>query len=410
MAEGSAPRWLHTNRISPLASYASPEQLQVFGTGTVEIYFRVPPDLHFGSQETVPLQLKYKYRGVSSGHKGSITVKLNGTFVASIGLPPEGQNETDLITRTLPVNVLALSQFGNTLTFDFSFGNDNQGPATSANLYGAILKDSTLDLRGIPGFAEMPNLNLFGEAGFPFTRYPDLSHTAVVLPREPAVEQIGLALDMLANMGARTGSPGIRVAVVESERVGEVRDRDLLVIGSAKDQPLFRNWPLPLRVETDGFQLGLVRGPLQRVKLWLNRGYGAGRQKLADVLGATTPPESGTMEMESPEQPGQTAVVLVSVNPNDLEALSAIVMPAPNSPGVTGNICLLASDEFHCSDWNDQPYFIGKQSLYGWTNFWLVRYYLLVPTLLALVVFVLAGWMNGWLQRRAAWRLEEHPS
>jgi hypothetical protein len=87
-----------------------------------------------------------------------------------------------------------------------------------------------------------------------------------------------------------------------------------------------------------------------------------------------------------------------------------MLMPAPNSAGVTGNICLLAGEEFHCSDWNYHPYFIGQQSLYGWTNFWLVRYYLLVPALVAAVAFILAGRLNGWLQRRAIWRLEEHPS
>lgn len=412
MAEGSAPRWLHTNRISPLASYASPEQLQVYGTGTVEVYFRVPPDLHFGTQETVPLQLKYRYRGVSSGHKGNITVKLNGTFVASIVLPPEGQNETEVLSRTLPVNVLALSRFGNTLTFDFSFGNENQtgNSSNSANLYGAILKDSTLDLRGIPGFAEMPNLNLFAESGFPFTLYPDLSRTAVVLPREPTTEQIALALAMLASMGARAGSSGTRVAVVDAEHVGDVADRDLLVIGSGRDQPLFRSWPLPVQIASDGFQLTEVRSPLDRIKLWLHRGYGAGRQQLGDLLGATSPPESGAMEIESPERRGQTAVLLASINPNDVEGLASIVMPAANSGGVTGNICLLATDEFHCIDWNYRSYFIGAQSVYGWTNFWLVRYYLVVPTLVFMLALVLGGWLNGWLQRRAVWRLEEHPS
>ncbi len=412
MAEGSAPRWLHTNRISPLASYASPEQLQVFGTGTVEIYFRLPPDLHFGAQETVPLQLKYRYRGVRSGRKGSITVKLNGIFIASIALPPEGQNETDVISRTLPVNVLALSRFGNTLTFDFSFGNENQtaSSANAGNLYGAILKDSTLDLRGVPGFAEMPNLNLFAEAGFPFTRYPDLARTAVVLPPEPSAEQIALALAVLASMGARTGSAGIRVAVIDADHVGEVADRDLLVVGSGRDQPLSRSWPLPLQIAGDGFQLEEVHSPLDQVKLWLHGGYGAGRQQLGDLLGATNPPQSGAIEIESPERHGQTAVLLASINPNDVEALSTIVWPASNTGGVAGNLCLLAGDEFHCLDWNYRTYFIGQQTVYGWTNFWLVRYYLLVPALVFVVAFVLGGRLNRWLQRRAVWRLEEHPS
>jgi hypothetical protein len=113
------------------------------------------------------------------------------------------------------------------------------------------------------------------------------------------------------------------------------------------------------------------------------------------------------MEIESPEHAGQTAVLLASVNPHEVEELSAIVMPAPNSPGLTGNICLPVADELHCSNWNYRTYFIGQQSLYGWTNFWLVRYYLLIPALIGLVVLLLAGWLNGWLQRRADWRLEE---
>ncbi len=71
---------------------------------------------------------------------------------------------------------------------------------------------------------------------------------------------------------------------------------------------------------------------------------------------------------------------------------------------------MLTGDDFRCSDLSYRSYFIGRQSMYGWANFWLVRYYLLVPLLVGLVVFVLAGRLNGWLQRRAVWRLQEHPS
>ena len=408
MAADSAPRWLRSNRVSPLAAFESAEQLQVFGSGSVEVYFRVPPDLNFGTQETVPLQLKYRYRGVASGHRGSITVRLNGTYVATIELLPDGQKETDVLTRTLPINVLALSKFGNTLTFDFSFGNENQNanPASAANQYGAILKESTLDLRGVPGFVEMPNLSLFAEAGFPFTRYPDLARTAVVLPSGPTPEQIALSLAMLASMGARTGTAGTRVTVVDAQHVDQVRDRDLLVLGSGRDQPLFENWQLPLQIQRDGFQLAEIQNPLERAKLLWHGGYGAGRQQLADLLSSTTPPESGVLQIESPKQRGLTAVLLVSTNPGEADGLSSIMMPAPSNNGIFGNICLLAGDDIHCSDWNYRSYFVGRQSLYGWTNFWLARFFVLVPIFVCLVALVLAGWLHGWLQRRAVCRLE----
>jgi len=66
LSPNTAPRWLRTDRPAPIADYASQDQLQVYGTGAVDIYFRVPPDLYFGDKETIPLHLKYRYGGITS--------------------------------------------------------------------------------------------------------------------------------------------------------------------------------------------------------------------------------------------------------------------------------------------------------------------------------------------------------
>jgi hypothetical protein len=41
-----------------------------------------------------------------------------------------------------------------------------------------------------PHYAPLPNLEIFANAGFPFTRFADLSETTVVLPPTPTEQEI----------------------------------------------------------------------------------------------------------------------------------------------------------------------------------------------------------------------------
>jgi cellulose synthase (UDP-forming) len=87
----------------------------------------------------------------------------------------------------------------------------------SNHFTATISKGSYLDMGGAAHLVSLPNLLLFANAGFPFTRYADLGSTAVVLP--PVADrgpEMSLYLDLMAYFGAQTGFPALRVRVAHS--------------------------------------------------------------------------------------------------------------------------------------------------------------------------------------------------
>ena len=93
------------------------------------------------------------------------------------------------------------------------------------NLQGAILKTSYLDIADIPHLAIMPDLELFANAGYPFTRKADLADTAVVLPDTPMPDEIEMYLTLMGHFGAQTGYPVLNVTVDQQRRYEPTRAR-----------------------------------------------------------------------------------------------------------------------------------------------------------------------------------------
>ncbi len=63
----------------------------------------------------------------------------------------------------------------------------------------------------------MPNLEIFANAGFPFTRFADLGQTTVVLPATPTEQEIEMFVTLMGHFGRQTGFPGLRVTVAGAE-------------------------------------------------------------------------------------------------------------------------------------------------------------------------------------------------
>src|SRR5260370_38073906 len=107
------------------------------------------------------------------------------------------------------------------------------------NMQGAILRDSYLDLLGYPHYAPMPNLEIFANAGFPFTRYADLAETTVVLPATPTEQEIEMFVTLMGHFGRQTGFPALRVTGAGPDTLAPGAKTDFLVIGSGDDPPGF---------------------------------------------------------------------------------------------------------------------------------------------------------------------------
>ena len=88
----------------------------------------------------------------------------------------------------------------------------------------------------------LPRLELFADAGYPFTEWPDLDRTAVILPDAPSQAEYETLLDMAAFFGAQTGALATGLTVSGAGHVDRVQDKDLLLIGTPDSQPLFSEW------------------------------------------------------------------------------------------------------------------------------------------------------------------------
>ena len=49
-----APRWLQADRPSAIGTYTTDERLKLHGTGSIDLYFRLPPDLFLRARQSVP--------------------------------------------------------------------------------------------------------------------------------------------------------------------------------------------------------------------------------------------------------------------------------------------------------------------------------------------------------------------
>src|SRR5262249_37683784 len=152
-------------------------------------------------------------------------------------LPAASRVEQSEIVR---VPTGRLQPYINTLTVDFDFGR--QLDHSQGRQYAAIRRDSSLDLRGIPHSVVLPRLELFADAGYPYTAWPDLGRTAVVMPPSPSPADYEALLSMAGFFGAQTGYPVTGLAVIEPGQIGSVTDKDLILLGTQASQPLLSEW------------------------------------------------------------------------------------------------------------------------------------------------------------------------
>lgn len=248
-AMNDVPAWVATDRPVRLGDLVDrPEQLQVRGyrPDPITLNARIPPDLYTGFYDGVDLDLRYRYTRPPHADGSRLSVFVNDRFVQALALESNAKADSSSRIR-LPLldrdrsqarDALRLPAFqlgiDNRLQFSFSHDYQQSGPCASEpadDVYSAIDPDSTIDLTGFPRHASMPDLALFANAGYPFTRYPDLSHTLVVLPDDYSTTEMEVMLGMVGRLSRLSGLAGARVRVSTQSTLSDP-DADLLVIGT----------------------------------------------------------------------------------------------------------------------------------------------------------------------------------
>ena len=409
-ADDVAPRWAQTDGKISLWDYASAESLQTDGGAPLNAYFRIPPDIFYSERKpNAILHMVYRYNSIPIGPISSIQVRVNNAFLGSLPLIP-GSEPSRNVKADIPVPVVNLRPFSNSLSFDFTFQLVKKGGCTDTqpiNMQGAVLRDTYLDLSGYPHYTQLPNLEIFANAGFPFTHRADLSETTVVLPSLPTAQELELFLTMMGHFGRQTGMPVFRVKVDGADAMKSGNVTDFLVLGTGDDQPAFAKLGSNLPVNVQGGQIqvrdteglfGLPHRAWWKIQT-------AEHSESGDLTASGTP-DSVIEGIQSPYSPGRSVVVINVKDAATFDTFLTTFLKVQQASDINGSVSVLHGSLFQSFRLGTGAYTIG--SLPPWTR--LTLWFMEVPWLAALVVmgvaFLLAIWVRIWLRTHARKRLQ----
>jgi cellulose synthase (UDP-forming) len=403
-----APRWLSTSegRAATLGQIAPTGDLQGDGSVPLAVYFRVPPDLDFGEKQNVPFHLSYRYDGVPLGAGSTLQIYVNGAYVSSTPLPHQ-DNASSVLETVVPIPISDLRPFSNTLTMSFAFQvahDGNCAAAPPANLQGVILKDSYIDLAGIPHWTTLPNLELFANAGYPFTRKADLADTAVVLPSQPSAAELELFLTMMGHFAGQTGYPVLNVTVTDAAGMAEDGARDYLVMGTAGDQPALQALDpmLPVGVDTAGLQIRDTQNLFDRIAWW-RHGPDQGQSGQLDTAGGL--PDALLEAIEWPGGSGRSVVLVLLRNDSAIPEFLSAFLETSQSSSISQSVSVLHGEQFSSYRIGNSFYRVGDISPFTHTVMVFQEFPWLIAIVLVILCFLMAVLLQAKLRRQARLRL-----
>jgi cellulose synthase (UDP-forming) len=411
-----APRWLSTEKdeAAKIGQIAQTTDLQGDGSTPLSVTLRLPPDLNFGDTQglnfgetkNLAFHMSYRYNGIPLGNGSSLQVYVNGAYVSSTPMP-HLDKASPVLETVVPIPVSDLRPFTNTITFRFAFQPAKRGQCEDGvppNLEGAILKDSYLDIAGIPHWTMLPNLELFANAGYPFTRKADLADTVVVLPDQPSTDELEMFLSMMGHFGAQTGSPALQVTVTDAAGMTSDGSKDYLVLGTVGDQPALKTLSasLPVGVDEGGLHVHDSEGLLDRAAWWRGRSSRPAGQ--LDTAGGL--PDALIEGVEWPGGSGRSVVVIALRDQTAIPDFVSAFLKARESRGIGQSVSLLHGAEFSSYPIGNRVYRVGETA-------WLTRLMVLFeefPWLVAMVTvifcYLMAVLLQAELRRRARMRLQ----
>jgi cellulose synthase (UDP-forming) len=407
-----APRWARTDQTIALWDYVNADQMQSDGSAPLNVYFRIAPDVYYtGKQPNAVLRLGYRYNSIPIGPISSIQVRVNNAYLGSVPLVP-GQEASRKMQNDVPVPVVDLRPFSNSLSFDFTFQLLKKGgcqDTTPINMQGAVLRDTFLDLRGYPHYAPMPNLEIFANAGFPFTRLADLSETTVVLPPTPSAQEIETFVTLMGHFGRQTGFPALLVTVAGPDVLQAGASGDFMVIGSGDDQPAFDKMAanLPVAMRSGQVQVRDTQGffaPLHHAWWKLH----SDEHSESGDLTAAGEPDAVIEGIKSPfDSGGSRSIVAIHFrDATSVEPFIAAFMKVQQSSDISGSVAVLHGAQFQSFRIGSDVYHVGVLPWWTRATLWFMEVPWLAAVAVLVLAFIFAVWVRQWLRVMAKARLK----
>jgi cellulose synthase (UDP-forming) len=298
------------------------------------------------------------------------------------------------------------------LSFDFTFQLlKKQGcqDTTPINMQGAILRDSYLDLRNYPHWAPMPNLEIFANAGFPFTRVADLSETTVVLPPTPTEQEIETFVTLMGHFGRQTGVPGLSVTVDGPDALHDGANTDFLIIGTGSDQPGFDKLGTHLPVslgsgqiqvrDTQGFFVNLLHHAWWKLE--------SNEHNESGMLTAGGTPDAIIEGIKSPyDHTSSRSIVAIHFKDGTVFVpFMDTFMEFQQASDISGSVAVFHGVKFNSFRIGAEVYHVGVLPWWIYLMLWFTERPWLVAVVVIILAFLLAFWTRQWLRARARARL-----
>jgi cellulose synthase (UDP-forming) len=276
------------------------------------------------------------------------------------------------------------------------------------NLKGVILKDSYLDIQGIPHWATLPNLEIFANAGYPFTRRADLSDTAIVLPDTATPEEIEMYLALMGHFGAQTGYPVLNVSVTNADGMTSDSRKDYLVLGTVDDQPAINrlNPSLPVGVDGSGLHIQDTRGFFAQLQhaWWKVRSSDRVQSGQLETVGGL--PDALIEGIEWPSGSKRSVVVVVLRDKDVVSNFLSVFLKTSQSSDVSQSVSVLHGSRFTSYRIGNDVYRVGSLSWWIRLNMLFEDYQWLMVIAILAFCFLMAIVLRSILRKKARSRLQ----
>ncbi len=406
-----APRWMSTDNRTTIGDMSNTGDLQGDGSGPVAVYMRVPPDLDIKDLDhDLAFHMHYRYNGIPLANESTLQVYMNSAYVSSTPMPHTETASADLKT-VVPIPRVDMRPFSNSLMMRFVFQIAKKGKCQDTaplNLNGVVVKDSYLDISDIPHLAILPDLELFSNAGYPFTRRADLSDTVVVLPDVPSADEIEMYLTMMGHFGAQTGYPVLNVTVTNNDGIKKGAGKDYLIMGTVEDQPALArlNPELPVKVDGGGLHIQDTQGffaPLQHA-WWKVRSSDHVETGQLETAGGL--PDALIEGIEWPSGSNRSVVLIALKDKTVIPNFLNVFLKNSQNSDIQQSVSVLQGTRFVSYRIGDNVYKVGSLSWFFQAHLFFSQYPAIVVIVLIVFCILMAALIRALLRRRARARLQ----
>lgn len=224
------------------------DQLQETGEASLEL--RLPADLYSTEDSRVTLNLNLAY-GAAMRNDSVINIDLNDTFVNAIHLKEAEGAHYQNYQITLPLRSFRPGL--NRLKFKAELTPSVSGQCTYVqrnNLVAQLYPDSTISFPEAGHVAQLPDLKLFADTGFPLAQNASAKATVFKL-LDTSSDSIAATWQLIATLAAQQQTPLFDIRITQ----GDMPDADNVVLigklgGIAQAEKLFADAPVKLGEST----------------------------------------------------------------------------------------------------------------------------------------------------------------